>query len=40
MAADAVKAFKPRVLYPYHFRDADTGRLVELHKDVPGTEFG
>jgi L-ascorbate metabolism protein UlaG (beta-lactamase superfamily) len=38
MVADAVKSFKPRVLYPYHFGDTDTGRLVALLKDVPGIE--
>ena len=38
MVANAVKAFKPRVLYPYHFGDTDTGRLITLLKDVPGTE--
>jgi L-ascorbate metabolism protein UlaG (beta-lactamase superfamily) len=38
MAADAAKAFKPKVLYPYHFGDTDTSRLVGLMKDTPGTE--
>jgi len=33
MVADAAKAFKPKVLYPYHFGDTDTGRLVELLKN-------
>jgi hypothetical protein len=33
MVADAVQGFKPRVLYPYHFSDKDTGRLVELFKN-------
>ena len=28
--AKAARAFKPRVLYPYHFGDTDTGRLAEL----------
>ena len=32
MVADAAKAFKPRVLYPYHFGDTDTARLVDLLK--------
>ena len=30
MAADAAKMFKPKVLYPYHFGDTDTNKLVEL----------
>ena len=33
MVADAAKAFKPRVLYPYHFGETDTGKLVDLLKD-------
>lgn len=33
MVADAAKAFKPRILYPYHFGETDTSRLVELMKD-------
>lgn len=31
--ADAAKAMKPRVLYPYHFGNTDTAKLVELLKD-------
>jgi L-ascorbate metabolism protein UlaG (beta-lactamase superfamily) len=38
MVADAAKAFKPKVLYPYHFGDTDTSRLVGLMQDTPGTE--
>jgi L-ascorbate metabolism protein UlaG (beta-lactamase superfamily) len=36
MVADAAKAFKPEVLYPYHydFGDTDTSKLVELMKDT------
>ena len=33
MVADAAKAFRPTVLYPYHYGDTDTNRLVELLKD-------
>jgi L-ascorbate metabolism protein UlaG (beta-lactamase superfamily) len=33
MVADAAKAFRPAVLYPYHYGDTDTNRLVELLKD-------
>lgn len=38
MVADAVKAFKPTVLYPYHFGETDTSVLVELLKDQGSTE--
>jgi L-ascorbate metabolism protein UlaG (beta-lactamase superfamily) len=38
MVADAAKAFKPKVLYPYHYGDTDPSRLVELMKDVPEVE--
>ena len=38
MAADAAKAFKPKVLYPYHYGDTDTSKLVELMKDTPEVE--
>ena len=30
MVADAAKAFKPRILYPYHFGRTDTQELVKL----------
>jgi len=30
MAADAAKAFRPKVLYPYHFGKTDTSELVRL----------
>lgn len=32
MVADAAKAFKPGILYPYHFGDTDTQKLVDLMK--------
>ena len=38
MVTDAAKAMKPRILYPYHFGDTDTSKLVELMKDTPGIE--
>ena len=38
MVAEAVRAFRPKVLYPYHYGETDTGRLVELLKGVKGTE--
>jgi len=33
MVADAAKAFKPRILYPYHFGETDTSKLSGLLKD-------
>lgn len=38
MVADAAKAFKPRILYPYHYGQTDTKIIVELMKDVKGVE--
>jgi len=38
MVADAARAFRPRILYPYHFGDTDPDRLVELLKDEDGIE--
>ncbi len=33
MVADAARAFRPSILYPYHYGETDTSRLVELLKD-------
>ena len=33
MVADAAKAFKPAVLYPYHYGETNTDKLKELLKD-------
>jgi L-ascorbate metabolism protein UlaG (beta-lactamase superfamily) len=33
MVAEAVKGFKPRILYPYHFGDTDTKKLLDLLKN-------
>jgi L-ascorbate metabolism protein UlaG (beta-lactamase superfamily) len=30
MVADAARVFRPRILYPYHFGQTDTSRLVRL----------
>jgi L-ascorbate metabolism protein UlaG (beta-lactamase superfamily) len=38
MVADAARTFKPKVLYPYHFGNTDTSKLVELLKDNPEIE--
>ena len=38
MVADAAKAFRPKVLYPYHYGDTDVNRLKELLKKEKGIE--
>ena len=38
MVASATKAFKPKILYPYHFGETDTSKIVELLKNVKHTE--
>ena len=38
MVADAATAFRPKILYPYHYGDTDTSRIVVLLKDAPGIE--
>jgi L-ascorbate metabolism protein UlaG (beta-lactamase superfamily) len=38
MVADAARAFRPGVLYPYHFGDTDTARLAALLAGEKGIE--
>lgn len=38
MVSDAAKAFKPKILYPYHYGDTDPTKLMELLKDTPNIE--
>ena len=38
MVADAAKAFKPRILYPYHYGNTDPQELVDLLKNEPEIE--
>ena len=38
MVADAAKAFRPRILYPYHFGETDTNELVTLLAGEEGIE--
>lgn len=38
MAADAARMIRPKILYPYHFGEADTSRIVELLRDQKETE--
>ena len=38
MVADAARALRPGILYPYHFGKTDTSQLVQLLADQPETE--
>jgi L-ascorbate metabolism protein UlaG (beta-lactamase superfamily) len=38
MVADAAKAFRPKILYPYHYGDTDPARLTGLLKNETGIE--
>jgi L-ascorbate metabolism protein UlaG (beta-lactamase superfamily) len=38
MAADAAKNIKPKILYPYHFGETDTSKLLSLLKDTKEIE--
>ena len=38
MVADAAKTFKPKILYPYHYRDTNTSKIVDLLKDTKEVE--
>jgi L-ascorbate metabolism protein UlaG (beta-lactamase superfamily) len=38
MVADAAKAFKPKVLYPYHYGSTNTDELLKLMNDQKQTE--
>ncbi len=38
MVADAARAFRPGILYPYHFGNTDTGELIELLRDESDIE--
>ncbi len=38
MVADAAKAMRPSILYPYHYGDTDTSQLVELLSEQEGIE--
>ena len=39
MVADAANAFNPKVLYPYHYGETDTSKLVELLADNKDVEI-
>jgi L-ascorbate metabolism protein UlaG (beta-lactamase superfamily) len=38
MVADAARAFRPKVLYPYHYGETDPARLAKLLRDEPDIE--
>jgi L-ascorbate metabolism protein UlaG (beta-lactamase superfamily) len=38
MVAEAAKAFKPKILYPYHFGETDTSKVVSLLRGTPEIE--
>ena len=38
MMAGAARAFKPAILYPYHFGETDTGELRKLLEEQPGID--
>lgn len=38
MVAEAARWLKPAILYPYHYGETDTSRLVRLLKDTPEIE--
>jgi len=39
MAADAAKMINPKILYPYHYGETDTSKLVALLKGTPEIEI-
>ncbi len=39
MAAEAAKSFRPRILYPYHYGNTDTRKLIDLLKGETGIEI-
>jgi len=39
MVADAARAFRPKVLYPYHYGNTEPSQLVELLKDRKDIEI-
>jgi L-ascorbate metabolism protein UlaG (beta-lactamase superfamily) len=34
MVADAARAFRPKILYPYHYGDTDTKKIIDLLKNT------
>jgi L-ascorbate metabolism protein UlaG (beta-lactamase superfamily) len=38
MVADAARAFRPKILYPYHYGSTDTDELLRLMEGEAGIE--
>jgi L-ascorbate metabolism protein UlaG (beta-lactamase superfamily) len=38
MVADAVNAFRPKIVYPYHYGQTDASELVKLLRNEPGVD--
>jgi L-ascorbate metabolism protein UlaG (beta-lactamase superfamily) len=38
MAAEAARIIRPKILYPYHYSETDTSKLMERLKSSPGIE--
>jgi len=38
MVADAVRAFRPKIVYPYHYGKTDTSKLIDLLKNEKDIE--
>ena len=38
MVADAAKAFRPKILYPYHYGKTKTAKIIDLLKDEKDIE--
>ncbi len=38
MAAEAANSFKPHILYPYHYGNSDTSKLLDLLQSEPAIE--
>ena len=38
MVADAARAFKPKILYPYHYGSTDASKVADLLSDMTEIE--
>jgi L-ascorbate metabolism protein UlaG (beta-lactamase superfamily) len=38
MVADAVRAFRPKIIYPYHYGKTDVSKLIDLLKNEKNIE--
>ena len=37
-AAECIKAFRPKIVYPYHYRDSNLAELTSAMGSAPGIE--